>query len=70
MLPDKLNDLKSYLEGKRFLKKSEKELLDELSFIDENFLIQEELKEKYTETFLFESFAMAPSNCPTCGKPL
>lgn len=70
MLPDKLNDLKSYLEGKGILKKSEKELLDELSFIDENFLIQEELKEKYTEIKLFESFAMAPSHCPTCGKPL
>lgn len=70
MLPNKLNDLKSYLEGKRILKIEEKELLDELKFIDENFSIQSELEENYGERNLFESFAIAPSHCPTCGKPL
>jgi len=70
MLPDKLNDLKSFLEGKRLLTKNEKELLDELKFIDENYLIKEELKENYGEDYLLESLAMTPSHCPTCGKPL
>jgi len=70
MLPDKLNDLKCFLEGKRFQNSDERKLLQELNFIDSNFQIQEELEEKYGKESLFESFALASEYCPTCGKKI
>ena len=59
MLPDKLNDLKCFLEGKRFRNNDERKLLQELNFVDSHIQIQEELEEKYGKKPLFESFAFA-----------
>ncbi len=70
MLPKKLNEIKVYLESKNGLDEDEKEFLNELKFINENISIQTELKNKYKDNKLFESFALAPGLCPTCGKRL
>jgi hypothetical protein len=72
MLPEILNEIKSYLEElkktKKPMLKSQTQLLHELAFLDTNGLVQQGLKKYVPGDLLAESFAVASTNCPTCGK--
>lgn len=71
MLTKQLQKTKEYLEGLTSLSDGQKELLHELNFLDENEVIKKEIDEKYRILKkIFESFSVAKSNCPTCGKKL
>lgn len=67
MLPKQLHIIQKYLQSLTSPHENQKELLNELNFIDVN----EEINLEFTiNKKLFESFSVAPSNCPTCGKKI
>jgi hypothetical protein len=71
MLPKQLHIIQEYLESLTSPDENQKELLNELNFIDVNEEINLEFTINYTvRKKLFESFSVAPSNCPACGKKI
>lgn len=68
MLPTQLQKIKNHLLSKPTLTKVQKQLLNELNFIDGNQKISDEFKGYSYEATLLESFSMAVGSCPNCGK--
>lgn len=69
MLPKQLKAIKESLESLKNLDDKQKELLNELNFINKNTELEKDIKENYT--FLkkiMESFSVASDTCPACGK--
>jgi len=68
MLPTQLKKIKTHLLSISTLNKAQKQLLNELNFIDANNTIGKEFEKYSYEATLLESFSMAVGSCPTCGK--
>lgn len=69
MLLKQLKIIKEHLQNikEKDLDENQKELLNELNFIDEKLSQNDYSKYRY-QKLLLESFSVAPKNCPTCGK--
>ncbi|WP_394665468.1 hypothetical protein [uncultured Chryseobacterium sp.] len=69
MLTKQLSNIKLSLENLKYLTEEQKELLHELNFIDKNIALKKDIEENYTiQKMIFESFAVANTICPVCGK--
>lgn len=71
MLTKKLKELREQLLNMDHLNQNQKELLYELNFFNNNDEIKKIITEQYSiRKIIMESFAIAPSNCPVCGKKI
>ncbi|CAD0221304.1 hypothetical protein [Chryseobacterium sp. JV274] len=69
MLPEQLNTIKVNLEKLNNLDENQRELLNELNFINKSIALKKDLEQNYiVEKMIFESFAVASNTCPACGK--
>lgn len=66
MLPKQLKSIKDHLTSLPKLDDKQKQLLNELIFVEKNLTFDEYL---YQEK-IFESFAVASTTCPNCGKKM
>jgi len=66
MLPKQLKSIKEHLTNLPKLDDKQKQLLHELTYIEKNLTFDKYL---YQEK-IFESFAVASSTCPNCGKKM
>ncbi len=70
MLTKKLKEIKDHLQSlsAQTRSKDQERLLHELNYLDQSGNVQSELKKYRYEETVFESFVVAATNCPTCGK--
>jgi Tfp pilus assembly protein PilN len=66
MLPKQLKEIKDHLINLQKLDDKQKQLLQELTFVEKNLTFDEY---RYQEK-IFESFAVASGTCPSCGKKM
>lgn len=64
MLPKQLKSIKDHLTNLPKLDDKQKQLLHELIFVEEKLTFEKYLFQEK----IFESFAVASSTCPNCGK--
>ncbi|MDR6463343.1 hypothetical protein [Chryseobacterium sediminis] len=69
MLPKQLKTIKSSLEKINNPDEKQKELLNELNFINKSTYFEKDLEKNYVvHKLLLESFTVASDTCPACGK--
>jgi hypothetical protein len=66
MLPKQLQEIQDHLLSETKLSNTQSKLLAELEFLDSNPAIQNEIEDNFA--LLLESFSMAKTFCPNCGK--
>ncbi|WP_298147541.1 hypothetical protein [Flavobacterium sp.] len=64
MLPKQLKSIKEHLSNLPKLDDKQKQLLNELNFVEKNYTFEGYIFQEK----IFESFAVASSTCPNCGK--